>query len=60
MEVKVKSKDIDYCVQKKDALIVYMINGKIWVCEKQQELPNSNDFFVTLKLKTNKRGGKND
>lgn len=51
MEVKVKMIDIDYCVKKHDALIVYMKNGKAWVCEKDQKMPSDNELFVTLKLK---------
>ena len=59
MDIKVKINDIDYCVQKEDALIVYMKNHKIWVCIKEQELPQSKDeLFVTLKLKTDSKKGK--
>lgn len=56
MEIKVKSNDIDYCVKKQDALIVYMKNGKVWVCDIKQELPVTNDLFITLVLKTDKKG----
>ena len=56
MEIKVKSNDIDYCVKKQDALIVYMKNGKVWVCDIEQELPVTNDLFITLMLKTDKKG----
>ena len=59
MEIKVKSNDIDYCVKKQDALIVYMKNGKVWVCDKNQVMPQSkNELFVTLKLKTDNKKGK--
>lgn len=56
MEIKVKSNDIDYCVKKQDALIVYMHNRKVWVCVKEQELPKTNELFVTLKLKSDEKG----
>ena len=56
MEIKVKSNDIDYCVKKQDAFIVYMKNGKVWVCNIDQELPRTNDLFVTLILKSDKKG----
>lgn len=59
MDVTVKTNDIDYCIEKKDALIVYMKNHKIWVCDKNQKLPQSQDeLFVTLKLKTDSKKGK--
>lgn len=52
MEIKVKVTDIDYCIKKSDALIVYMKNGKVWVCEIDQEMPKNNELFTTLILKT--------
>lgn len=56
MDIKVKISDIDYCVEKQDALIVYMKNRKVWVCAKNQVMPQSkNELFVTLKLKTDKK-----
>lgn len=56
MDIKVKISDIDYCVEKQDALIVYMKNRKVWVCTKNQQLPQSKEeLFVTLKLKTDKK-----
>lgn len=59
MDIKVKINDIDYCVEKEDALIVYMKNRKVWVCAKNQALPQSKDeLFVTLKLKTDSKKGK--
>lgn len=59
MEIKVKISDIDYCVEKQDALIVYMKNRKVWVCTKNQQLPQSKEeLFVTLKLKTDTKKGK--
>ena len=59
MEVKVKFNKIDYCIQRPDALLVYMIDGKVWVCDKNQQLPQSKDeLFVTLKLKTDNKKGK--
>lgn len=59
MDIKVKINDIDYCVEKQDALIVYMKNRKVWVCAKNQALPQSKDeLFVTLKLKTDNKKGK--
>ena len=59
MDIKVKINDIDYCVEKEDALIVYMKNRKVWVCAKNQALPQSKDeLFVTLKLKTDNKKGK--
>lgn len=59
MDIKVKINDIDYCVEKQDALIVYMKNRKVWVCAKNQALPQSKDeLFVTLKLKTDSKKGK--
>lgn len=59
MEIKVKINDIDYCVEKQDALIVYMKNHKVWVCAKNQALPQSKDeLFVTLKLKADNKKGK--
>lgn len=61
MEVKIKINKIDYCIQKSDALLVYMIDGKVWVCEKNQKLPQSQEeLFVTLKLKTDDKKGKCD
>lgn len=51
MEINVRVADIDYCAKKQDALIVYMKNGKVWVCVKEQELPKNNDLFIALKLK---------
>lgn len=59
MDIKVKISDIDYCVEKQDALIVYMKNHKVWVCDKNQVMPQSkNELFVTLKLKTDSKKGK--
>lgn len=59
MDIKVKISDIDYCVEKQDALIVYMKNRKVWVCDKNQQLPQSQEeLFVTLKLKTDTKKGK--
>lgn len=61
MYVKVKIDDINYCVQKLDALLVYMKNGKVWVCVENQQLPqSSDDLFITLKLKTDNKKGKCD
>lgn len=61
MEVKVKISNINYCVQRPDALLVYMIDGKVWVCAKNQQLPQSKEeLFVTLKLKTDNKKGKCD
>lgn len=63
MEVTVKTNDIDYFIEKKDALLVYMKNHKVWVCDKNQQLLQSKDsLFITLKLKTDKKGkcGKHD
>lgn len=51
MEINVRVSDIDYCAKKQDALIVYMKNGKVWVCEKNQAMPKSDELFITLKLK---------
>lgn len=56
MEIKVKVNDIDYCVKKQDAVIVYMKNGKVWVCEINQEMPKNNELFATLILKANRKG----
>lgn len=57
MEVKVKAKQIDYCIQRPDALLVYMIDGKVWVCDKNQTLPKHEDeLFITLKLKSEEKG----
>ena len=59
MEVKVKFNKIDYCIQRPDALLVYMVDGKVWVCDKNQKMPQSKDeLFVTLKLKTDSKKGK--
>lgn len=59
MEVKVKFNKIDYCIEKHDALLVYMVDGKVWVCDKNQKMPQSKDeLFVTLKLKTDNKKGK--
>lgn len=59
MDIKVKISDIDYCVEKQDALIVYMKNRKVWVCDKNQVMPQSKEeLFVTLKLKTDTKKGK--
>lgn len=58
MEIKVKTNDINYCVKKQDAFIVYMKNGKVWVCIKEQDLPTTDELFVTLKLKTDSKKGK--
>lgn len=42
-------KDIDSIVEKKDAIIVYLKNGKYWVCETIEEVC---DFYkLTLKGK---------
>lgn len=56
MEIKVKVCDIDYCVKKYDAIIVYMKSGKAWVCEINQEMPQGDELFVTLILKSNRKG----
>ena len=57
MEVKVKINNIDYCIQRPDALLVYMVDGKVWVCDKNQRLPeNEDELFITLKLKTDTKG----
>ena len=38
-----------------------MKNRKVWVCDKNQALPQSKDeLFVTLKLKTDSKKGKCD
>lgn len=59
MEIKVKIVDIDYCVEKQDAFIVYMKTGRFWVCVKDQQLPKAEDeLFVTLKLKTDNKKDK--
>ena len=59
MDIKVKINDIDYCVEKQDPLIVYMKNRKVWLCAKNQQLPQSQEeLFVTLKLKTDTKKGK--
>lgn len=55
MEVNVKIRDIDYFIKKNDALIVYMKNGKAWVCIKDQKMSNNNEF-IKLKLKTDGKG----
>ena len=34
MEVLIKTKDIDYYIKKSDAILLYTIRGKCWVCEK--------------------------
>ena len=41
-----------------DATVVYT-NTTYYVCETMQEMPKQDDVFITLKLKSKKRGEKN-
>lgn len=34
MEVQIKTSDIDYYIKKEDAILLYTVKGKCWVCEK--------------------------
>lgn len=49
MNVQVKTIDIDYFIPKKDAVLVYMKNGKCWVC--QQINTNNKSGWTKLVLK---------
>lgn len=51
MKIRVKTKDIDYYAYKKDAIVVYMQNEKVWVCEKFEE-ENADWTILTLKGKS--------
>lgn len=51
MEIRVKNADIDYCAFKKDAIVFYMKNEKVWVCSSYRE-ENENWTILTLKGKS--------
>lgn len=40
-----KINDIDCIVEKNNAIIVYLKNGKYWVCEKIEEI---NDYYKLI------------
>lgn len=46
-EIIVKIDEIDSILKKQDAIIVYLKNGKYWVCEKVIRF----DYFYKLTLK---------
>lgn len=52
-EVYVYKTDINCFMPKPDALLVYMKNGKVWVCDKSTEITVHGDI-ITLKLKGSK------
>ena len=53
MEVKIKTKDIDYYIKKSDAILLYTIKGKCWVCEKIiTDLTNPEWTTIILKGKS--------
>ena len=57
MEVKIRTKDIDYYIKKSDAILLYTIKGKCWVCEKFfTNLDNPDWTTIILKGKSEKHG----
>lgn len=57
MEVKIKTKDIDYYIKKSDAILLYTTKGKCWVCEKFfTNLDNPEWTTIILKGKSEKHG----
>ena len=34
VKIKIKTADIDYYIEKPDAILLYTIKGKCWVCDK--------------------------
>ncbi len=51
--IVVNLNEINTIVEKKDAIIVYLNNGKFWVCEQVAEAGNF--YKLTLKGKSEKQ-----
>lgn len=50
VEVKLKVSEITKIKKFEDAVVFYT-EKNFWVCEKDQQIPNNKDLFITLKLK---------
>ena len=48
-EIIIKIEDIESILSKQDAIIIYLKNGKYWVCEKVERIENI--YKLTLKGK---------
>ena len=57
--IVIKKSKIDFIAEKKDVNIVYLTNGKFWVCVKNNYMIDLNNGFVQLQL-AEKEGEQND
>lgn len=58
-EIIIQQQDFSYVVKKKDIWIVYMTNGKHWICEVDG-IDIDDKRLITLKLATRGKCEKND
>ena len=59
VKIKIKTADIDYYIEKPDAILLYTIKGKCWVCDKFfTNLDNPEWTTIILKGKSGKYGQK--
>ena len=48
--IKIRKEMFDYIVEKPDVDIVYLTNGKYWICKKNNSITDLNNGFYRLNL----------